>query len=217
MCVSQHACVSQQVCVTACVSQHACVHVCGIQRVTCWIQFSPSTKRSRNWTRVIILAWAYFYWLSLSCPSFLSKRILTLLNESSKWGCLTLLCPAWGLGKIPPITTSIFSPFHLLIPSSVNKAGRLLVTHSYCKTHDTIPERGKAMIWIRKRKVHCKFIMKSMGQEKEDRWALMLYSLPSFQPEGAMNISFFIPPNYSWRKYMILDNTLLESYLFPTF
>lgn len=115
-----------------------------------------------------------------------------LLNESSKWEHLSLPCHAWGLGKIPPIRSSIFSPFPLLIPSSVNKGGHLLVTHSYCKTHDTSPERAKAIVWIRKRKVHCKSIMKSMEQGKEDRWALMLYSMPSFQPEGAMDIFFFL-------------------------
>lgn len=41
--------------------------------------------------------------------------------------------------------------------------------------------------------------------------------LVSNQKEEWKSVSFFIPPNYIWRKYTILDNTLLESYLFPDF
>lgn len=103
-------------------------------------------------------------------------------------------CHACGLGTIPPIRSSIFSPFRLLIPSSVSKVGRLLVTRSYCKTHKTKPERYelRKVKW----KVLCKSIMKSMGKGKEDRWALyVIYSMPSFQPEGGMKICFFLYPS----------------------
>lgn len=143
-----------------------------------------------TYTAIFLLAKSLAPFLPFKENLSINHQAHDLQNESSKWECLTLPCHAWGLGKIPPIRSSIFSPFHLLIQSSVNKAGRLLVIHSYCKTHDTIPERAKARIWIRKRKVHCKSIMKFMGQGKKNKWALMLYSMPSFQPEGAMNISF---------------------------